>query len=75
MSDLGFPFRSGASSGGRESLGVQDLMARAQRLVDSPRLADGYPLEWHVEAAYVGDLDAIAVAALRSSSASGCSET
>jgi hypothetical protein len=46
---------------------VEDLIARGQRLVDSPRPAGGYPLGWHVEALHVGDLTAIAVAALRAS--------
>jgi hypothetical protein len=30
-----------------------------------PRPAGGYPIEWHVEAAHVGDLTAIATLALR----------
>jgi hypothetical protein len=44
---------------------VQELIARAQRLADTPLPAGGYPLAWHVEALHVGDLSAIAVAALR----------
>jgi hypothetical protein len=44
--------------------GVEDLIARAQRLIDTPRPPDGYTLEWCVEANYVGDLNAIAIAAL-----------
>jgi hypothetical protein len=45
--------------------GVQDVIARVQRLADSPRPAGGYPLAWHVEAAAAGDVTAIAVAVLR----------
>jgi hypothetical protein len=45
---------------------VQEVVDRAQRLVDSPRPVDGYPHEWHVEARHVGDLTAIAALALRS---------
>jgi hypothetical protein len=46
---------------------VDDIVDRAQRLIDSPRPYDGYPLEWHYEALNVGDLTAIAIAALRGS--------
>jgi hypothetical protein len=44
---------------------VQELIGRAQRLADAPRPEGGHPLAWHVEASHVGDLTAIAVAALR----------
>jgi hypothetical protein len=44
---------------------AQELIARAQRLVDTPRPTGGYPLAWHVEALHVGDLNAIAAVALR----------
>jgi hypothetical protein len=54
--------------------GVEDVLARAERLIDSPRPYDGYPLEWHVEALNVGDLTAIAIVALRASSANSASE-
>ncbi len=75
MSDLGFPFRSDAPTGGGGSLrSVQDVIARAQRLVDVPRPATGYPLAWHVEASNIGDLKAIAVAALRGSSFSSAQD-
>ena len=47
---------------------VDDVVDRAQRLIDSPRPYDGYPLEWHFEALNVGDLTAIATVALRASS-------
>jgi hypothetical protein len=68
VSDLDFQFRSGAPAGSGGSLrGAQDVVARAQRLVDTPRPVGGYPLKWHVEALHVGDLTAIAVAALRAS--------
>jgi hypothetical protein len=56
----------GAPTEGPGSLDVKVLTARAQRLVDAPRPVGGYPLEWHVEALHVGDLAAIAAAALRS---------
>lgn len=45
-------------------------MARAKRLVDAPPPLGGYPLEWRVEALHVGDLNVIAVAALRSAGSS-----
>jgi hypothetical protein len=45
--------------------GAEELIARAQRLVDTPRPPDGYSLEWCAEAKHVGDLTAIAITALR----------
>lgn len=65
VSDLDPPFRSRSPSGVRASSNVQDVMARGQRLVDEPRPPGGYPLAWHVEAMYLGDLTATAGAALR----------
>jgi hypothetical protein len=44
---------------------VRRVAARGQWLVDTPRPVDGQLLRWHVEALYVGDLTAIAAAALR----------
>jgi hypothetical protein len=44
---------------------AEELIARAQRLVDTPRPPDGYSLESYVEAKHVGDLNAIAITALR----------
>jgi hypothetical protein len=44
---------------------AKELIARAQRLADTPRPPEGYPLDWCVEAKHVGDLTAIAVTALR----------
>jgi len=56
----------GAPSGGGRPLGsMEDVVARAQRLIDSPRPYDGYPFEWHFEALNVGDLTAIAIVAIR----------
>ena len=45
---------------------VGELIVRAQRLVDSPRPEDGYPLRWYIEAALIGDSTAITAAALQS---------
>jgi hypothetical protein len=56
----------GISSGDRAALPeVHDLIARAQRLADSPRPQDGYPLRWYVEASLIGDMTAITAAAFR----------
>lgn len=63
-----FDFRVGSDApteGGGALRSVEDVLARAERLIDSPRPYDGYPLEWHVEAWNVGDLTAIAMVALR----------
>ncbi len=43
---------------------MADVIARGQRLADSPWPWDGFPLEWHVEAALIGDLSALAAVAL-----------
>jgi hypothetical protein len=60
------------SSGGVTPLGsgdslrsLQEMLTRAQCLVDAPRPASGQSLAWYVDAFYVGDLTAIAAAALR----------
>jgi hypothetical protein len=45
--------------------GAQELVDRAQRLIDMPRPTGGYSLTWYVEALHVGDATAIAMAALR----------
>lgn len=42
---------------------VQSLLDCAQRLVDS-RPSSRHPIEWCVEAAYIGDLGVIAAAAV-----------
>ena len=42
---------------------VQSLLGCAQRVVDC-RPSRGHPVEWCVEAAYIGDLSAIAAAAV-----------
>jgi hypothetical protein len=67
--ELDFTSGGGAPKGsGGQLHGVDDIVDRAQRLIDSPRPYDGYPLEWHFEALNVGDLTAIAAVALRGSS-------
>jgi hypothetical protein len=69
--DFDFTVPDGAPTGGGGSLrSAEDVVARAQRLIDSAEPYDGYPLEWHYEALNVGDLSAIAMAALRASSPS-----
>jgi hypothetical protein len=60
--------------GGRPLRDPDDVIARAQRLIDSPLPYDGYPLEWHFEALNVGDLTAIATMALRASRSDSGSE-
>jgi hypothetical protein len=47
-------------------LTVQDVMARVQRLSETPRPDGGYPLATAVEAYFLGDMTAIAAAAIRS---------
>lgn len=44
---------------------ADELIARAQRLADTPRPPDGFSPEWCVEAKHIGDLGAIAITALR----------
>lgn len=71
MPNLHFPSRGGAhSGGGGPSCSADELIARAEFLIDVPQPYDGYPLEWHAEALNVGDLTAIAAAALRDRSRS-----
>jgi hypothetical protein len=53
---------AGSGPGERD---VRRVAERGQWLVDTPRPGDGHPLRWHVEAFYVGDLTALAAAALR----------
>ena len=45
---------------------VRDVMVRVQRLSETPRPVAGYPLATHVEAYFLGDMTAIAAAAIRS---------
>lgn len=47
--------------------GAKELIARAQQLADTPRPISEFPLEWLIEASHVGDLTAVAIAALRAS--------
>jgi hypothetical protein len=64
--EFDFSMPGGAPTGGRGALrSAGDVVARAQRLIDSPRPYDGFPLDWHYEALNVGDLTAIAMVALR----------
>jgi hypothetical protein len=66
----------GAPTGDGEPLrSAEDVVAHAQRLIDSPRPYDGYPLEWHFEALNVGDLTAIAMVALRTSDLDSASDS
>jgi hypothetical protein len=69
-------FSAGAPDRGNRPLhSVDDVVGRAQRLIDSPQPYDGYPLDWHFEALNVGDLTAIASVALRASSSSSALDT
>jgi len=45
---------------------AEDLLARAQELVDAEPAEAGHPLEWAVPAYYLGDMTALAIASLRS---------
>jgi hypothetical protein len=44
---------------------AQQLITRAQRLIDTPRPPNGYSVGWSVEAKHLGDLNAIAITAIR----------
>lgn len=66
MSDLDLPPCSGTPARSPPQWsGLRDAIARAQRLVDSPRPSDGYPLAWCVEGFYLGDISALAATTLR----------
>jgi hypothetical protein len=56
-------FRKWASR--RRGPSAEELIARAERLANTPRPPDGYPPEWFVEAEHLGDLNAIAIASIR----------
>jgi hypothetical protein len=43
------------------------MIARAQRLADTPRPPEGRPLSWYVEALHVGDLPTLVAPSLRES--------
>jgi hypothetical protein len=45
---------------------VHEVMARVQRLSETPRPEGGYPLASYVEAYFIGDITAITAAAIRS---------
>jgi hypothetical protein len=66
VADFDFSVAGDAPEGDDGGLrSADDVVARAQRLIDAVEPYDGYPLEWYFEARNVGDLTAIAVAALR----------
>ena len=44
---------------------VGELLADVQRLADTQRPPEGFPLEWQVEAAFLGDAPALAATAIR----------
>jgi hypothetical protein len=50
----------------REEPSPQDLLAKAQELVDDRPDDGSHPLEWAVPAHYLGDMNALAVVSLRS---------
>ncbi len=64
------PDQASCSSGGGTpsrsagSARVQALVSHGQRLVDTPRPVSGDSLAWYIEAQLVGDLSALAAAAL-----------
>ena len=66
MSDSERPGEAAPGRAKGQACGANELIARAQELLDMPRPVGGYPLEWYLEAAQVGDLTAIATLALRS---------
>ena len=66
MSEFHLFFRTGTSPRERGAwLEARDLITRAERLIDTPRPATGYPAAWHVEALNVGDVSAIGMTAVR----------
>lgn len=66
MSDLSSPSSARHPVGsGPATRHVQRVAARGQRLVDTPRPVDGHDLRWQIEAFYVGDITALAAAALQ----------
>jgi hypothetical protein len=68
--DPSFPGSDPMGTGGSLRT-ADDVITRAQRLIDAPEPFDGYPLGWHFEALNVGDLTAIATASLREHPATG----
>ena len=50
----------------REEPSPQDLLAKAQALVDA-KPEGGHPLEWAVPAYFLGDMTALVASSLRSS--------
>jgi hypothetical protein len=66
MSDMARPGRCGApQTGGDRSRDVAALVARGQRLAQTPAPPGGRPLEWYVEAYYLGDFAALAAVRAR----------
>jgi hypothetical protein len=61
MSDMAGPGRSEAPQrSGDKAREVAALMARGQRLAQTPAPPGGRPLEWYVQAYYLGDFAALA---------------
>jgi hypothetical protein len=50
------------------------VIDRVDRLARMPRPASGYPLEWSVESYFLGDLDALAMLAVRSADAAAAGD-
>jgi hypothetical protein len=55
--------RSGAQG---SACSAKQLIDRVQSLSEMPRPVNGYPLEWVVEAFYIGDITAITTLAISS---------
>jgi hypothetical protein len=66
MSDMAGRGRCGAPQrGGDKSREIAALMARGQRLAQTPLPAGGRSLEWYVQAYYLGDFAALAAVRAR----------
>lgn len=66
MSDMAGPGRRGAPQrSGEKSREVAALMERGQRLAQTPAPPGGRPIEWYVQAYYLGDFAALAAVRAR----------